>query len=161
MNTTHTVLCGLGQGCVLSAILFLMFIRTITEPAPIMQPGYRFEWLENKLYGMRLSPDDGVMTMRTRSTRAIPAMICADDTTLVSNTVEGTISLCSSLFNWKKMCCFETNDSKFHLLVHRTVRARTPRGAARTARWRAARRRASSTATRQQRSSSGAVPRRR
>ena len=83
MNTTHTVLCGLGQGCVLSAILFLMFIRTITEPAPIMQPGYRFEWLENKLYGMRLSPDDGVMTMRTRSTRAIPAMICADDTTLV------------------------------------------------------------------------------
>ena len=114
----YSVLAGLGQGCVLSAILFLMFIRTLTEAAPPMSQSYPFRVLVEKLHSMRLSREDGVKTNTTPHTSMLAAMIAADDTSLMSNCRTTMIRLCGCLFRWKRMSRMETNNGKFHLLAH-------------------------------------------
>jgi hypothetical protein len=120
----YSVLAGLGQGCVLSAILFLMFIRTITDQAPEMDPDYEFKWLIEKLHSQRLPTDAGVSTLNTTYATKIPVMVAADDTSLIANTRPDMQRLCEALFNWKEMCRYETNDSKFQLLVATAVPVR-------------------------------------
>ena len=114
----YTVDAGLGQGCVLSALLFLMFIRTVTDAPPIMSADYPFKNLVEKLHALCLPKDAGVSTDRTPMQQKIPAVLAADDTTLVANSRGDMIRLTTALYAWKFMSRYETNDTKFHLLVH-------------------------------------------
>jgi len=112
----------LGQGCVLSALLFLMFIRTISDSAPPMHPGYHYQDLVTRLHSSRLPDHHGVSTNETSVLEMIAAIICADDTTLLSSGHEGMERLVDALYTWKRKSRFETNDSKFHLMVHRPIK---------------------------------------
>ena len=113
----YTVDAGLGQGCVLSALLFLMFIRTLTTEAPQMDKGYRHKKLVEELHSLRLAQGEGVPTCMTKRAMTIQAIVSADDTSLVTESEGGMRGLIKGLKQWKRAHRYESNDKKFHLLA--------------------------------------------
>lgn len=108
---------GLGQGCVLSALLFLMFIRTLTTSAPCMEMSYKYKALIETLHSFRLRQGEGVRTEMTGMAASIQAIVSADDTTIVTSGGVSMRRLVDDLRMWKRAHRFESNDKKFHLVA--------------------------------------------
>ena len=121
----YTVDAGLGQGCVLSALLFLMYIRTLTSPAPPMKEGYKYKNLITRLHEDRLPQAQGVTTSEMGEVEIIQAILAADDTTMLAPGQEQLEHMCGVFTRWKKVSRAESNVKKFQLLAQKT-RKRQP-----------------------------------
>ena len=108
-----TLLSGLGQGCVLSALLFVLYISTLTSPAPPMHPEYKYKDLVTSLHGQALPTQSGMESKRMTKTKKVAAVIIADDTNMVSNCPIGINKLLDQLQNWRYMMRAEPNLTKY------------------------------------------------
>ena len=110
---------GLGQGCVLSAMLFVVFIATLTRSAPPMDDGYPWGALVLRLYEARLPMGAGLQADATAPLPGgvAPAMVSADDTTLLAENEGDMLILCRALERWKYRVRFDANVSKFQLVA--------------------------------------------
>jgi hypothetical protein len=109
---------GLGQGCVLSAFLFLIWMSTLTESAPYMCELYPYKGLILKAYEHSLPKSWGMKTAYSPEGDAVPALILADDTTLLANSLRNITRLACKLESWKRMSRAIASAKKFQLCVH-------------------------------------------
>lgn len=111
-------LSGLGQGCVLSAFLFLIWMSTLTECAPCMSDTYPYKGLIIRAYAHSLPKSWGMRTDFSPEGEAVPALILADDTTLLANSRRHMMKLIDKLEAWKRTSRAIASAKKFQLCVH-------------------------------------------
>lgn len=117
---------GLGQGCVLSALVFVVFMATLTEQPPAAATGnsYHFADIIRQAYEHRLKDGDGMAVAGHATRVAMPALICADDTNMLSNTREGMTRMLGSFNKWKYRMRFVANHKKWHLFTAEAATSR-------------------------------------
>lgn len=106
---------GLGQGCVLSALLFVAYMSTLTGPTPLMDSDYRFVELVRRVFSSALHRESGVSTDDLVELRHIAAAIIADDTTLTANSKQALEKLLDSLLKWVHDMRAAPNLTKYQL----------------------------------------------
>ena len=115
VSEAYKVDTSLGQGCVLSALLFLMVLRCLTELPPDMLVGWPHAPLVVEAYKHSLAQLPGVHNTLSRLTEQVRAIIAADDTTLVTESEREMADSVECLKEWKRTCRYVSNDSKYQL----------------------------------------------
>ncbi len=105
-----------------------MFIRTVTDGPPTMDGNYPFKGLIMETHVLCLPKDAGVSTKKTPTLDKIVAVLAADDTTLITNSREQMMRVVKALYSWKHRSRYETNDSKFHSILHGAKRTNLASG---------------------------------
>ena len=115
VSEAYKVDTSLGQGCVLSALLFLMVLRCLTELPPNMLEGWPHAPLVIQAYKHSLAQVPGVHNTLSRLTEQVRAIVAADDTTLVTESEREMEESVDCLREWKRTCRYVSNDSKYQL----------------------------------------------
>jgi hypothetical protein len=84
VSEAYKVDTSLGQGSVLSSLLFLVVLRCLTELPPNMLEGWPHAPLVIQAYKHSLAQVPGVHNALSRLTEQVRAIVVADDTTLVT-----------------------------------------------------------------------------
>jgi exonuclease III len=108
---------GLGQGCVLSALLFVFWMSTLTEEPPATPASYPYLDLLEYAFSASLPRERGVLTALHPTQQEVPAVILADDATLLSSSKHDMTKLVDALQRWMHICRAVANVSKFQLMV--------------------------------------------
>ena len=104
VSEAYKVDTSLGQGCVLSALLFLMVLRCLTELPPNMLVGWPHAPLVVQAYKHSLAQLPGVHNALSSLTEQVRAIIVADDTTLVTESEREMADSVGCLKEWKRTC---------------------------------------------------------